>query len=388
MADGSTPATEMPAGCRILAVTGTDTEIGKTVITMALAVRARALGLRVAAMKPIESGMASRANSDLSDAERLARAAGADDDLDMVGPIVLDEPLAPMMAALRSGVTIDLTVLDRARNALATDRDLLLVEGAGGILAPITRDYSFANLFKRWDADVIVVAGNRLGVLNHTLLTVRVAESEGLTVRAVILTDISGSEPQYCGGHQLRCVGGTVAQVPDSPLSVDRPARRFIRPLGGRSRRWTRHTVVAAALTRSGTRYSVHHSFRLMPHTALSQVDWFRLADRSIAGELITRDEARAVLNAPDSALLEQLAACISRASGDVGQSCASALPPECAERFVPGGLRILFAVENFLRRNREVSDDGAGTHHGSGRSRSGAQGRHTVHGDQRPLAG
>jgi len=183
------------AACRIIAVTGTDTEIGKTVITMALAVRALALGLRVAAMKPIESGMTSRANSELSDAERLARAAGADDDLKMVGPIVLDEPLAPMVAALRSGVTIDLTVLDRARDSLSVERDLLLVEGAGGSLVPITREYSFANLFKRWDADVIVVSGNRLGVLNHTLLTVRAAESEGLTVKAVILHDISGGEP-------------------------------------------------------------------------------------------------------------------------------------------------------------------------------------------------
>ena len=195
MAEETTPSAHSAAACRIMAITGTDTEICKTVITMALAVRARALGLRVAAMKPIESGMAARANSVLSDAEQLARAAGADDDLDMVGPIVLDEPLAPMMAAWRAGVTIDLNVLDHARDSLSAERDLLLVEGAGGILAPITRDYSFANLFKRWEADLIVVSGNRLGVLNHTLLTVRAAESEGLTVRAVILTDISGSEP-------------------------------------------------------------------------------------------------------------------------------------------------------------------------------------------------
>ncbi len=195
MADETGVGSGSSGVCRIIAVTGTDTEIGKTVITMALAVRALALGLRVAAMKPIESGMASRANAALSDAEQLARAAGADDDLAMVGPIVLDEPLAPMMAALRAGVTIDLGVLDRARDSLSVDRDVLLVEGAGGILVPITRDYSFANLFKRWDADVVVVSGNRLGVLNHTLLTVRAAESEGLTVKAVILADISGGEP-------------------------------------------------------------------------------------------------------------------------------------------------------------------------------------------------
>ena len=215
MAEETTPGSSSSAVCRIMAVTGTDTEIGKTVITMALAVRARALGLRVAAMKPIESGMTARANSELSDAEHLARAAGADDDLDMVGPVVFDEPLAPMMAALRAGVTIDLNALDHARRSLSAQRDVLLVEGAGGILAPITRDYSFANLFKRWGADVIVVAGNRLGVLNHTLLTVRAAESKGLTVRAVILTDISGGQASIAEATNYDAL---VALLPEYPI--------------------------------------------------------------------------------------------------------------------------------------------------------------------------
>ncbi|MEO7997634.1 MAG: dethiobiotin synthase [Gemmatimonadaceae bacterium] len=210
--------------CRMLAVTGTDTEIGKTVITMSLAVRARALGLRVAAMKPIESGIAARGvvrvatgdeQATLSDAEQLARAAGADDDIDMVGPIVLAEPLAPMMAAWRAGVTIDLSVLDRARDSLSSNRDLLLVEGAGGILAPITRDYSFASLFKRWSADVVIVAGNRLGVLNHTLLTVRAAESEGLNIRAVVLTDISDRDPSIAEATNYDAL---VALLPRYPI--------------------------------------------------------------------------------------------------------------------------------------------------------------------------
>lgn len=216
------------APCRMLAVTGTDTEIGKTVITMSLAIRARALGLRVAAMKPIESGIAARGpmrndagalaiteHGILSDAERLARAAGAEDDLDVVGPIVLSEPLAPMMAASRAGVTIDFEKLDRARETLSQDRDLLLIEGAGGILAPIRRDYSFATLFKRWSADVVIVAGNRLGVLNHTLLTVRVAEAEGLNVKAVVLTDISDKDPSIAEATNYDAL---VALLPKYPI--------------------------------------------------------------------------------------------------------------------------------------------------------------------------
>ena len=204
--------------CRVVAVTGTDTEIGKTVITVALAARARVLGLRVAAMKPIESGVSSRptpgGSPAISDARQLAEATGGSDSIEVVGPITLEEPLAPMIAAHRAGVTIDLGILDRARDTLCHDRDLLLVEGAGGILAPITREYSFAHLFKRWESQVVVVAGNRLGVLNHTLLTVRAAESEGLTVRAVILTDISDQDPTIAEATNYDALVALLPQLP------------------------------------------------------------------------------------------------------------------------------------------------------------------------------
>jgi dethiobiotin synthetase len=181
--------------CRVLAVTGTDTGVGKTVITAAIAARARQLGVRVAAMKPIESGVPHR-NSGLSDsdAHRLARSAGHEGDLSEIGPLTLDEPLAPMVAAKRLRVTLDLSPLEAARHALSADRDLLLVEGAGGLLVPITAALSFAQLFRGWTDEMVVVAGNRLGALNHTLLTVRVAESMGFHVRAVVLTDLSNGE--------------------------------------------------------------------------------------------------------------------------------------------------------------------------------------------------
>jgi dethiobiotin synthetase len=130
-----------------------------------------------------------------SDAERLQEAAGGADPLALVRPYVLAEPLAPMVAAQRAGVALDVGVLDAARERLATGRDLLVVEGAGGLLVPITPTLSYAQLFARWGCDAVVVAGNRLGALNHVLLTVRAAEAEGLAVRAVVLADLAGREP-------------------------------------------------------------------------------------------------------------------------------------------------------------------------------------------------
>lgn len=172
-------------------ITGTDTGIGKTVVACALAARARQLGLQVAAMKPVESGIDERITFDdgpRSDAERLQIATGGTDPLTLIRPYVLEEPLAPMVAAQRAGITIDLPTLDSACATLCVDRQILLVEGAGGVLVPITASCSFLDLAARWQCALIVVAGNRLGVLNHVLLTVRAAEAANVPVRAVILT--------------------------------------------------------------------------------------------------------------------------------------------------------------------------------------------------------
>ncbi len=180
-----------------LGVTGTDTGIGKTVVTCALAARARVLGRRVAAMKPIESGVVERPVSEnglASDAERLRAACGGTVPLTVVRPYVLEEPLAPMIAAARANVIIDLGVLDRALAEVERDADVVLVEGAGGLLVPITADCSYLDLFARWRLPLLLVAGNKLGVLNHVLLTVRAAEAAGVPVRAIVLTALSSRD--------------------------------------------------------------------------------------------------------------------------------------------------------------------------------------------------
>jgi dethiobiotin synthetase len=186
--------TDTQTAVRRLGVTGTDTGIGKTVVTCALAARARQLGVRVSAMKPVESGIEERPVSETglsSDADRLRAACGNVDDPMLVRPYVLSEPLAPMVAAQRAGVHFDITLLDSAREQLEQERELLLVEGAGGLMVPLTPALSYAQLFARWSCELLVVAGNRLGVLNHVLLTVQAAEAAGLPVRAIVLTSLS-----------------------------------------------------------------------------------------------------------------------------------------------------------------------------------------------------
>jgi dethiobiotin synthetase len=164
-----------------LAVTGTDTGVGKTLVSVALVWLFRRHGLRVAAMKPVETGGG-------DDAVRLWHVAGASDQPEDVCPYAFAEPLAPSLAARRAGKTIDPAVLDAALNRLARNKDAIIVEGAGGLLVPFTDTLTFDGLCHRWKLDLIIVASNRLGAINHTLLTVRAAQAAGLTVRAVVLT--------------------------------------------------------------------------------------------------------------------------------------------------------------------------------------------------------
>jgi dethiobiotin synthetase len=170
-----------------LFVTGTDTGAGKTTVACALLAAARARGLRTLAMKPIETGC----NPIAADALALERAATGDETRD-APPLTLFRfaaPLAPSVAAELEGRAIDLAPIVRAANRLrARAPDLLLVEGAGGLLVPITDAIDMAGLAAALRLPLLVVARDGLGTINHTLLTLEAAATRGLPVAAVILT--------------------------------------------------------------------------------------------------------------------------------------------------------------------------------------------------------
>lgn len=174
-----------------LGVTGTDTGVGKTVVSCALASALVRRGFDVCAMKPIETGVASDDPS--RDGARLARAARERRPLADVAPITFPHPSAPVVAARRAGTRVDLDRLDAAVRDASNGRDVLLVEGAGGLLVPIAEQIAYDGLFARWSLDVLIVAANRLGVINHTRLTLAAARAAGLRVRAVVLNRLSPS---------------------------------------------------------------------------------------------------------------------------------------------------------------------------------------------------
>jgi dethiobiotin synthetase len=169
---------------RGLFVTGTDTGVGKTEVACALLSGARAAGLDVGAMKPAESGLAP---GQPSDAERLRQAAGGGDPLELVCPYRFAPPLAPGVAARLAGVEISMARLLEAARTLASRHAALLVEGAGGLLVPLTPTQTYADLAVALGLPVLVVARAGLGTVNHTALTLEALRARGLAVAGVVL---------------------------------------------------------------------------------------------------------------------------------------------------------------------------------------------------------
>jgi dethiobiotin synthetase len=168
-----------------LFLTGTDTGVGKTHTAVQLLRAGRAGGLRCAGMKPICCG-------DRNDAERLLAASSEGLTIDEINPVWLKTPAAPLSASLIEQVVIDEQQLVDALRKLEDCFDFVLVEGVGGWLVPIRRDFFMGDLAAEMKLPVMVVAQNRRGCLNHTLLTVRSVVAHGLVCAAVVLNDVAG----------------------------------------------------------------------------------------------------------------------------------------------------------------------------------------------------
>jgi dethiobiotin synthetase len=180
---------------KTLFITGTDTGVGKTHIGASLsAFLAVSKGYNVGVMKPFESGLAKRDKDSLPwDAICLKEASGSADDLDLISPYTFEAPLAPEVAARLAGVSIDMDVIDKIYRTIVNSHDVVVVEGAGGVLVPITDGFFYLDLMKRWKVPVIVVSRLGLGTINHTLLTCRYLKTQAVPVVGVILNDTDGS---------------------------------------------------------------------------------------------------------------------------------------------------------------------------------------------------
>jgi dethiobiotin synthetase len=168
-------------------VTGTDTEVGKTVVAGAIAATLAAGADRVATFKPAVTGL-TKMGGRLPDHELLRRSSGSPQSAEAVSPYRFGPAVSPHLAAELAGIAIAPGHLVAAAEAAAANADVLVVEGVGGLLVPLAADYLVRDFAAELGLPVVVVARPGLGTINHTLLTVEAARSKGLEVAAVVLT--------------------------------------------------------------------------------------------------------------------------------------------------------------------------------------------------------
>ncbi|GFE60421.1 dethiobiotin synthase [Geobacter sp. AOG2] len=215
-------------------ITGTDTGVGKTVVTAVLARLLRMRGISVGVMKPVTSGCSEVDGELVSDDALLAsRAAGIPCSGD-VTPYLLREPLAPAEAAKIDGVRIEFARIRESFDRLAEAYDFVLVEGAGGLMVPVVGGFLMADLARELDLPLLVVARPNLGTINHTVLTCFAAQQMGIPVSGVIINSFPNepdlaeqSAPHYIGSLCGAPVLGVWPHedAPDQMAAVEQLAR-------------------------------------------------------------------------------------------------------------------------------------------------------------------
>jgi dethiobiotin synthetase len=159
-------------------ITATDTAVGKTVTAFVLGVLLKSKGFNVGVMKPVQCAG--------EDAQFLKKNLGLGDDLRVINPFYAPEPLSPHLAFRRAKITFDKRRVLDCLKELRGRHDIVLAEGAGGLMVPLTNGYYNADLIADLKAEVIIVSRLGLGTINHTLLTVNEAKRRGLKMRGLI----------------------------------------------------------------------------------------------------------------------------------------------------------------------------------------------------------
>ncbi|HJU13846.1 MAG TPA: dethiobiotin synthase [Candidatus Nitrosotalea sp.] len=168
-------------------ITGTDTGVGKTMMTASIAFLLRKRGIDVGVMKPIASGGERKGRFKSEDVEMLHDASGVEDSESTINPVFLPIPASPYDASKALGVGIDTSVVFEKFEHLTKSHQMLLVEGIGGIMVPITRDYFVADMIKQMGLEAIIVTRSTIGTINHTVMTVETCKRYGIPIKGLII---------------------------------------------------------------------------------------------------------------------------------------------------------------------------------------------------------
>lgn len=170
-------------------ITGTDTGVGKTVITAGLAGSMRKVGVNVGVMKPIATGITQKTGFKSLDVGIIVEASRTKDSEDLINPVFLPIPTSPYDATKLLSLPVDIPLILTTFTKLLSIHDVLLVEGIGGIMTPITKNFFVVDMIKAMDIETIIVTRATLGTLNHTMMTYQLCKDFGIKVKGLVINN-------------------------------------------------------------------------------------------------------------------------------------------------------------------------------------------------------
>jgi len=176
-----------------LFVTATDTDIGKTYVCAGLAYALKKSGIDVGIMKPFACGVKQKIGFSSNDLTILTNAAMVDDAEDIINPFFFPIPASPYTAAKNLGVKIDVEHVMECFRKLDEIHDIMLVEGIGGIMTPILKDYAIIDLIKDLMANTIIVTSSKIGTVNHTVLTCNMCKNMNIPIKGLIINNFDST---------------------------------------------------------------------------------------------------------------------------------------------------------------------------------------------------
>ena len=200
-----------------LFVTATDTDIGKTYVCAGLAYALKKLDVDVGIMKPFACGVKQKIGFSSNDLTILANAAMVDDAEDIINPFFFPIPASPYTAAKNLGVKIDVEHVMECFRKLDQIHNIMLVEGIGGIMTPILRDYAIIDLIKDLMANTIIVTSSKIGTVNHTVLTCNMCKNMNIPIKGLIINNFDST------GYPIADLERDLSTLTDLPVLCSLP---------------------------------------------------------------------------------------------------------------------------------------------------------------------
>ena len=193
-------------------ITGTDTDVGKTYVAAGLAVTLRKMGVDVGIMKPFAAGKAQKQGFKSEDVEILAKAAQVSDEEKLLNPQFFSIPASPFTAAKKLRIKVNLPLVLSNFRKLSQLHSVLLVEGMGGIMTPILKNYFVTQLINDMKIPAIIVTLTKIGTINHTIMTCKMCEKYKIPIKGIIINNFEK------GGYPVSTLKKDLEQLTNLPV--------------------------------------------------------------------------------------------------------------------------------------------------------------------------